>query len=467
MSKEKNAKKIRIIAMIVIGLVVIGVVCFILLRKKEEAYRNIRVVEVVGEATVWREEIKDLKVYENMNLQSGDVVFTGEKSKVTLRLDDDKYVVIDENSKLTLQAEGTAEDSKTSITLEYGAMFSDLQSKLSENSDFTVVAPCTVISVRGTQFEVVYRELRDEAGNIIDKVMKVLTFEGSVSIKPTGSSEKRISKAGTMEVFKENQDGTYGFAAETKQIEAEDISDLSASYLKGELFPSDSPETEVDNPIEKEEPAEKEETQEPADSGETELFYIKYYSLSFMDDPATLAVTEKEGFFRELVTYELSSQRCGMVAVEWNREVAFAESIARLIEQDEQMKRSAEAIFDEPVEINCYGFFDEYLNSYNIYDAVTMSEVSTTVKAGDTMNLYPIYYVEGLNTGMKASYVPCIMSVREDGTNTSYAMMLKAGQKIGLPELTDCTLAWTGGSVDGKRTVSGSGVNRLGVMITE
>lgn len=504
MSEEKNAKRIIFIAMVVIGLVAIGVVCFLLLWEKEEAYRNIRVVEVVGEATVQREEIPDLKVYENMNLQSGDVVYTGEKSKVTLRLDDDKYVVVDENSKLVLQAEGTAEDSKTSITLEYGALFIDIKNKLSEDSEFIVVAPHSVASVRGTQFEVVYRELKDGERNIVDRVMKVLVFEGKVSVKPEGSAEKRITKAGFMEVLTENADGTYGFATETKQIEAEDLSDLSATYLKKELsehqgnpseeeqawrelwaekveefFNTDSPETEVEEPAGQEETAGKEETVEPDDLEEpndseepqepedAELFYVKFYSLKFMENPATFDVTEKEGFFQKMDMYELSAQSSDMVAVEWNREVAFAESIARLIEQDEQMKRSAEEIFDEPVEINCDGLFDDYLNMYSIYDSVNMSEVSTTIKAGDTMNLYPIYYVEGLNTGTKASYIPCIITVNEDGTNTSYAVMFKAAEMIGLPELTDCTLTWTGGTSNGQKKVSASGVNRMGIVITE
>lgn len=507
MSKEKNAKKIRIIAMIVIGLVVIGVVCFILLRKKEEAYRNIRVVEVVGEATVQREEIPDLKVYENMNLQSGDVVYTGEKSKVTLRLDDDKYVVIDENSKLTLQAEGTAEDSKTSITLEYGAIFTDIQNKLSEKSDFIVVAPHSVASVRGTQFEVVYRELKDGEGNIVEKLMKVLIFEGKVSVKPEGSEEKRITKAGFMEVLKENADGTYGFAAETKQIEAEDLSNLSATYLKEalsettdnlteeekdlrdfwkekveEFFHTDFSKTEEEEPVEKDEPAEEEEPvevedpaetedpaepQEPEDSDELLLFNIKYYSLMFMENPATFDVTTKEEFLQMLSPYELGSQRSGMAVIEWNKEVGFAEQIAKMVQMDDQMLRSAEAIFEEPVQISCDGFYDDYLNLYGKYSPVNMSEVSTTINPGDTLNLYPMYYVEGESTGMKASYIPCIITVKEGGTNTSYAVMFKAADMIGLPELTDCTLTWTGGTSNGQKKVSASGVNRMGIVITE
>lgn len=214
--------------------------------KKKEEYRNIRVTEVTGDVTVNRDGQTGLKAYVNMNLQSEDELITEEGAKVTLRLDDDKYVIVDEDSKLLLIAGGTEEDSATRIELEYGAVFSDIKDKLSENSEYEVVTPSAAMSVRGTQFEVVYRELKDEAGKLLEKVMKVLTFEGEVYVKPEGSKEKRVSKAGTMEVLEENTEGKYQFAGEAKKIEAEDLSELSASYLKEDLSESgsDLPEEE-------------------------------------------------------------------------------------------------------------------------------------------------------------------------------------------------------------------------------
>lgn len=242
MPEEKKNKKVKLglIFAIVGVLAVIAVVAIVLLCKKEDAYRNIRITELEGEVVVYRGDKKELKAEENMNLQSGDELVTEAGAKVTLRLDDDKYLVVDEDTKLVLIAEGTAENSKTRIELEYGAVFSDIKNKLSTDSEYKVVAPSSVMSVRGTQFEVVYRELKDDAGKLINKVMKVLTFEGEVYVKPEGSSEKRVSKAGTMEVLMETEEGDYGFAAETKQIEAEDLSEFSASYLKEDLSKEDN-----------------------------------------------------------------------------------------------------------------------------------------------------------------------------------------------------------------------------------
>ena len=208
--------------------------------KKKETYRNIRITEITGDAVINREEKTGIKASANMNLQSGDELITEKGAKVTLRLDDDKYVVVDEDSKLVLIAEGTAEDSTTRIELEYGAVFSDIKEKLSDKSGYEVVTPGSVMSVRGTKFEVVYREIKDEAGKLIEKVMKVLTFTGEVYVKPEGTNDKRISKAGTMEVLVEAAEGKYEFDGGSKEIETEDLSELSAAYLQKDLSENDS-----------------------------------------------------------------------------------------------------------------------------------------------------------------------------------------------------------------------------------
>lgn len=232
--------------LILLSIFLLLAVCIMPGCKKKKEYRNIRITEITGDVTVNRDGQTGLKAYVNMNLQSEDELITEKGAKVTLRLDDDKYIIVDEDSKLLLIASGTEEDSTTRLELEYGAVFSDIKDKLSEESDYEVVTPSGVMSVRGTQFEVVYRELKDEAGNLLEKVIKVLTFEGEVSVKPEGSKEKRVSKAGTMEILTENEEGTYTFAGETKRIEAEDLSELSATYLKEDLSEngSDLPEEE-------------------------------------------------------------------------------------------------------------------------------------------------------------------------------------------------------------------------------
>lgn len=267
MNRHKKGKRSCLIIIAVLVLL-LGVCVIPGCKKKEKEYRNIRITAVTGEATVNRAEKTGIKAYVNMNLQSEDELITAEGATVTLRLDDDKYVIVDEDSKLLLIAGGTEEDSTTRIELEYGAVFSDIKDKLSEGSEYEVVTPSAVMSVRGTQFEVVYREIKDEAGKLLEKVIKVLTFDGEVSVKPEGSKEKRISKAGTMEVLEESAEGKYQFAGETKKIEAEDLSDLSATYLKEDLSENADDLTEEEKAL-KEELLEKVEKYfEKASSGE-------------------------------------------------------------------------------------------------------------------------------------------------------------------------------------------------------
>lgn len=232
-NEKKKSKKIVwiILSLLVLAGVVVGALFF--LGNREKAYRNIFVTEVTGKVTVNRGDIEDLKVSEGMNLQSGDEVLTGEGAKLTLRLDDDKYVVVDENSKLVLIAKGTKEDSKTALELEYGAVFSDIKNKLSENSEYEVVTPSSTMAVRGTQFEVVYRKKSEKDGT--GAAMKILTFEGKVEVEPVGAKETRVVKAGTMEELVKASEGGYEFAGETRKIEAEDLSELSATYLKEDI----------------------------------------------------------------------------------------------------------------------------------------------------------------------------------------------------------------------------------------
>ena len=69
-----------------------------------------------------------------------------------LKLDDDKYILVEENSILTIVAEGTKEDSKTAIHLEQGAITNEIQNKLNPNSSYEVTTPNSVMAVREPYF---------------------------------------------------------------------------------------------------------------------------------------------------------------------------------------------------------------------------------------------------------------------------------------------------------------------------
>ncbi|MBQ8281433.1 MAG: FecR domain-containing protein [Lachnospiraceae bacterium] len=169
---DKKKKLIILIAgIIVIVAVIVGIVLFL---NRDKSYRIIKVHEFSGKVDVERENTGIIEAYTNMVLQSGDAVSTND-GNVTLKLDDDKYIYAEPQTKLRLEATGTSVDSKTKIVLEEGAIINDIQNNLSKDSVYEVNTPNSTMSVRGTVFYVeVYYE------NDI-QYTKLCVFEGEVA----------------------------------------------------------------------------------------------------------------------------------------------------------------------------------------------------------------------------------------------------------------------------------------------
>jgi len=148
--------------------------CLISCGKKEEDYRQIQVYKIDGTATVARQG-SSMDAYENMQLQSGDIIETIAESYLQLKLDEDKYILVEPESKISLQATGNSVDSKTSIYLEKGAIVNQLDNPLSEDSSYDVTTPNSTMAVRGTTFrvEITY----DEKG---ESHAKVAVYGGKV-----------------------------------------------------------------------------------------------------------------------------------------------------------------------------------------------------------------------------------------------------------------------------------------------
>ena len=191
MEKKKISGKVIGVAAVA-AVAVCAIVIFLVLHftKKDDTYRSIQIYELNGTTTIEREGIGEIDAVENLYLESGDRVIVGADSTARLKLDEDKYILVEENSILTVVAEGTATDSKTSIHLEQGAITNEIQNKLNDNSTYNITTPNSVMAVRGTIFRVeVYF---DESGEVYTKVS---TFEGSVAsslILPDGTKQVEI-----------------------------------------------------------------------------------------------------------------------------------------------------------------------------------------------------------------------------------------------------------------------------------
>ena len=133
-----------------IAVVAIVVALIFIFTGGEDAYRSIKVFEIDGTCKVERDG-DTLDAFKNMALSSGDTLTVGDGSFTRLKLDDDKYVYLEANTKIKLNATGTANDSKTTVFIERGSMLTEVKKKLSATSSYDIVTPNTTMSIRGTK----------------------------------------------------------------------------------------------------------------------------------------------------------------------------------------------------------------------------------------------------------------------------------------------------------------------------
>ena len=159
----------------IMGLLIVSALIISFGMKKEESYRDIKIMSIKGMATVERASVGSLDAYEEMKLESGDRLSVDSSSSLILSMDDNKYDMLEPGASLTLEADGTRENSRTVIHLEAGAVMNYLSEKLSEKSSYEVTVPNSTMAVRGTVFRVAI--VYDEDG---DSYTTVQVFDGIV-----------------------------------------------------------------------------------------------------------------------------------------------------------------------------------------------------------------------------------------------------------------------------------------------
>lgn len=224
---EKNRKKTWIIIGS-IAIVAIVAVCLIIVfsRDKKEAYRLIKVFELDGRATISRKEIGDIDAYSNMVLGSGDTVFQNEGT-MTLKLDEDKYVYVEEQTKFSLVATGSSANSKTTIELEQGAITSEIKNKLPADATYEINTPNSSMSVRGTIYRV-YTYIGEDG----IKYSVVAVFDGTVSTRLRYADGSMDDKE--VEVGKGKQITIYEDAETTDYLT--DVEDIDYSKIPEDVL---------------------------------------------------------------------------------------------------------------------------------------------------------------------------------------------------------------------------------------
>lgn len=212
-----------------------GIALAVTLTHGADSYRSILVYELEGTAEIEREGTGTFSAAENLYLESGDRVTVASSSSMRLKLDDDKYIMVEENSVLSIEASGSKEDSKTSIYLERGAITNEIQNRLSDESTYEVTTPNSVMAVRGTTFRVeVYFDENDEV------YTKLSTFEGVVvsrMILPDGTVDDEVPVDTGNEVIIHSNENITEYLFDATDISYEDLP-LQALYVLKDLMQS-------------------------------------------------------------------------------------------------------------------------------------------------------------------------------------------------------------------------------------
>lgn len=198
-------KKLKIVIPLAIVLV-IGIVGVLFFFNKEDGYRSIQVYQVNGDVTLERENVGVMDAYENLNLISGDALETFLESFLRLKLDEDKYVLVEQESQIEIYAIGDDKSSKTDIQLHKGSITVEVENKLNEDSSFEVTTPNAVMAIRGTVFRI--SADKDENG---EPITRVAIFEGAVTVQKkaedgTLSEEIHIESGKEAIIYEENNE---------------------------------------------------------------------------------------------------------------------------------------------------------------------------------------------------------------------------------------------------------------------
>ena len=219
----KKQSKVVVGIGIAVAVVVAVVVVVLIFMGKDESYFNIQVTETMGRTEVYRGEEEPLIAYNGMNLKSGDDVAVQKESGMHIRLDDDKYVHVEENTEFQVTASGGENSRKIKIDLAEGAVLIEIQKKLGEES-FNVSTPNAVMAVRGTSFYV--STYINEEGK---RVTVLIVFEGVVSARGEGKEETEAILPGSEIIF----------IGEDYSIQDSNMDDVSEQMIKcifGECF---------------------------------------------------------------------------------------------------------------------------------------------------------------------------------------------------------------------------------------
>jgi hypothetical protein len=149
------------------------------------AQSAVRVTSVLGRVE-WRaassRNFVPLTAASQQLVQTGDELRTGPDAQVVLELADQSYMVVSENSKLTIDDHWNS-NARSLINLMVGKVRFFIQKLGGRPNPYRVTTPTALIAVRGTIFEVSV-----DAGEYAE----VRCFEGRVAVETVGLPDREV-----------------------------------------------------------------------------------------------------------------------------------------------------------------------------------------------------------------------------------------------------------------------------------
>ena len=225
-------KKTGIVIGAVLAIVaVVAIGCVVLTGGKSEAYRSIMVYQINGNATITRDRVGEMEAYENLMLQSGDAVAVASDSSLRLKLDDDKYLLAEQDTRMNIVADGDDENAKTYIDLQQGSVTSEIQNKLKSGASYEVNTPNSIMAVRGTIFRV---EVEPKENGECDT--KLTVFQGTVGVRqvlPDGTvSDEEVKVEAGNELIVEGAQTAAETLGEPSEIDFDSLPSVITQYLE-------------------------------------------------------------------------------------------------------------------------------------------------------------------------------------------------------------------------------------------
>jgi hypothetical protein len=123
-----------------------------------EAKASATMAEFTGEVSIFKAGEKEpFQAEENLPIEAGDTIITGNDSSAEILIDDGSMVTISENTEITfdtLMADYESNLIQSSILMRVGRLFANISRFVHGQSSFSVSTPTAVAGVRGTEFVV-------------------------------------------------------------------------------------------------------------------------------------------------------------------------------------------------------------------------------------------------------------------------------------------------------------------------